>query len=282
PRVRAVYTRGRHELSAAAGVYRQNIIGLSDRRDAANIFTVYAEAPTGEVPYAVHGLAGYRVQPFSWLELSVEGFYKHLENLFIEEWTAFPRFTTSLQPATGRVRGIDLRMEIRQSNFYSFINYGLSSTHYDAMQESLPVWFGTDRLSFRPPHDRRHQLNVLVSTSVRGVDVSARWNFGSGLPYTRVRGFDGFILMDGVVDVEETEGFPRVIYDEPYKGILPTYHRLDVTVAHTMTVGFAEISLQAGVVNTYNRTNLFALDVFTLDRTDQLPLVPTVGIEVEL
>jgi hypothetical protein len=32
----------------------------------------------------------------------------------------------------------------------------------------------------------------------------------------------------------------------------------------------------------YNRTNLFALDVFTLRRTDQLPIVPTAGIEVEI
>lgn len=282
PRLRAIYTLGDYELSAAAGMYRQNIVGLSDRRDAANVFTVYAEAPTGEVPLAIHALAGYRVNPFDWLELSVEGFYKRLENLYIAEWTAFPRFTTRLQPATGRVGGLDLRMEIRRPSFYAFVNYGLSSTRYKAMQESLPVWFGTDVLSFRPPHDRRHQLNVLVSTSVYGFDLSARWNLGSGLPFTQVRGFDGFILMDGVVDVEATEGFPRVIYDQPYKGVLPAYHRLDVTVEREMSLGFAMLTMQAGVVNAYNRRNLFALDVFTLRRTDQLPLVPTAGLKLEL
>jgi hypothetical protein len=282
PRLRVVYARGKHEWSAAAGMYRQNIVGLNDRRDAANIFTVYAEAPTGEVPFAIHGLAGYRVAPFSWLEVSAEGFYKHLENLFIPEWTAFPRFTTTLQPAAGRAAGVDLRIEVRRPKFYAFANYGLSSTRYNAMQESLPTWFGTDELSFRPPHDRRHQLNVVVSTSVHGFDVSARWNVGSGLPYTRVRGFDGFILMDGVVDVEGTKGFPRVIYDEPYRGILPAYHRLDLTVERVLTLRRVDITLQVGVINMYNRTNLFALDVFTLRRTDQLPIVPTAGIEVEI
>ncbi len=282
PRLRVILARGNHEWSAAAGMYRQNIVGLSDRRDAANVFTVYAEAPTGEVPYALHGLLGYRITPFSWLELSVESFYKRLENLFIEEWTAFPRFTTRLQPASGRVAGVDLRVEVRRSNFYAFVNYGLSSTRYEARQASLPVWFGTDRLAFRPPHDRRHQLNMLVSTSLYGFDLSARWNLGSGLPYTQVRGFDGFILMDGVVDVETTAGFPRVIYDEPYGGVLPTYHRLDVTVGRPMSFGFADMTVQAGVVNAYDRTNLFALDIFTLRRTDQLPLVPTFGIDVEL
>ena len=281
PRFRAVLERGRHQWSMAGGMYRQNILGLSDRRDAASIFTAYAEAPTGEVPAAVHGIVGYRITPSASLEISVEAFYKDLSSLYIAEWTSFPRFTTRLQPADGEVLGMDLRMEFRRPNFYAFLNYGYSSTTYDAMQESLPVWFGTDRLSFRPPHDRRHQLNLILSGSVSGFDMSARWNIGSGLPYTEVRGFDGFILMDGVVDVEGIEGFPRVIYDRPYEGVLPMYHRLDVTIGRDMALGPADLTVQAGAINVYNRANLFALDIFTLQRTDQLPFVPTVGIEIE-
>ena len=281
PRIRAVIERGKHQWSFAGGMYRQNILGLSDRRDASSIFTAYAEAPTGEIPTALHGIAGYRISPSASLEISVETFYKDLKNLFIAEWTSFPRFTTRLQPADGEVFGVDLRMELRRRNFYAFLNYGYSSTRYDAMQESLPVWFGTDRLSFRPPHDRRHQLNLILSGSVSGFDMSARWNIGSGLPYTRVRGFDGFILMDGVVDVEGIEGFPRVIYDRPYEGVLPVYHRLDATIERQMSLGAADLTVQVGAINVYNRANLFALDIFTLQRTDQLPFVPTVGIEIE-
>ncbi len=281
PRIRGVLERGKHQWSVAGGVYRQNILGLSDRRDASSIFTAWAEAPTGEVPTALHGIAGYRITPSASLELSVEAFYKDLQDLFIAEWTSFPRFTTRLQPADGEVMGIDLRMEFRRRNFYAFLNYGYSSTRYDAMQETLPVWFNVDQLSFRPPHDRRHQLNLILSGSMAGFDLSARWNIGSGLPYTEVRGFDGFILMDGVVDVEGVEGFPRVIYDHPYEGVLPTYHRLDVTVERQMSLGPADLTVQAGAVNAYNRANLFALDIFTLQRTDQLPFVPTVGIEIE-
>ena len=58
PRMRGVYERGVHQWSMAGGMYRQNIIGLSDRRDASSIFTAYAEAPTGEVPTALHALLG--------------------------------------------------------------------------------------------------------------------------------------------------------------------------------------------------------------------------------
>ena len=30
----------------------------------------------------------------------------------------------------------------------------------------------------------------------------------------------------------------------------------------------------------YNRRNLFYLDIFTLNRVDQLPIVPTLGLQV--
>lgn len=282
PRARAVLQRGPHEWSAAAGLYRQYIIGLSDRRDAANIFTAYTEVPPGHVPTAVHVLAGYRVEPVSWLEISLEGFYKRLRDLSIAEWTSYPRFTTRLQPATGRATGMDLRAEVRHARFYLFANYGLSFTRYEAMQESLPIWFGTSKLSFRPPHDRRHSVNLVVSATLVGFDLSARWNLGSGLPYTEVRGFDGFLLLDGFIDVVGTEGFPRVIYDRPFRGVLPVYHRLDITLQRRMRTRLADFTVQGGLVNAYNRRNLFSLDVFTLRRTDQLPLVATAGLGIEI
>jgi hypothetical protein len=180
------------------------------------------------------------------------------------------------------VLGFDLRAEIRRPTFYAFVNYGLSSVEYDAMQEALLIWFGTEALTFRPPHDRRHQVNALISTHLRGFEVSARWNFGSGLPYNQVRGFDGFLLMDGPVDVSTVPVESRVIYDTPYGGVLPTYHRLDLSVERRFERESGSIvTLQAGIVNVYNRTNLFALDVFTLRRVDQLPFIPTLGLKFE-
>ena len=37
----------------------------------------------------------------------------------------------------------------------------------------------------------------------------------------------------------------------------------------------------AGVINMYDRQNLFYLDVFTLRRVDQLPFIPTLGLKLE-
>ena len=282
PRFRVMYGRGPHQFSLAGGLYRQEMVGINDRRDATNVFTAWTGSPTGNLPSSIHGLVGYNVSLSDGMNLSAEAFYKDLSGLFVSEWTAFPRFTTRLQEASGRAMGLDLRLELQRGKFYGFVNYGLSSVEYSAMQETLPVWFGSDEVRYRPPHDRRHQINLLVSTTLAGFDVSVRWNLGSGLPYSQIRGFDGFVLMDGPTDVSREPGMARVIYDQPYGGILPSYHRLDLSVDRVFQYGDDSfITFQAGLVNAYDNANLFSLDVFTLRRNYQLPLIPTAGIKFE-
>jgi len=282
PRFRAVWEQGRHQVSGAAGFYHQEIVGLNDRRDATSAFTVWSAVPIGDVPQAFHLILGYRNRLATGLDFSVEGYYKKLFNLYIAEWTAFPRLTTRLQQADGRVAGLDLRLELRRPNFYGYINYGLSSVEYNARQSSLQLWFGSAAYRFRPAHDRRHQINMLASTTLLGFDLSARWNFGSGLPFNRALGFDGFLLMDGSVDVFQDEGSRRVIYERPFNGVLPTYHRLDLSAERTFRTGRTKTTVQASLINAYDRTNIFYLDIFTLQRADQLPIIPSFGIKVEL
>lgn len=280
PRLRVVWDLGAHEVSAAAGLYHQEVIGLTDRRDATSVFTAWTTAPFGEPSRAVHALAGYRVTPAPWLDLALEGFYKKMSNLSVPEWTAYPRLTTRLQPASGEARGLDARAEIRRGPVYVALNYGYSAVEYEAEGRNLELWYGTETLTYRPPHDRRHQANALVSVDLYGFDLSARWQFGSGLPFSRALGFDTFVLMDGSTDPTTDPGAPRVIYERPYNAELPTYHRLDLSVERDFYVGAATVTAQAGLINAYDRRNLFYYDVFTLRRADQLPLIPSFGLKV--
>ena len=282
PRARLIWQKGRHEVSAAAGLYHQEIFGLNDRRDATNVFTAWRSAPTDDLSRASHFLLGYRATLRPWLELSTEAFYKDLSDLFIAEWTSFPRFTSRLQRADGRVLGLDLRLEVRRPRFYGYVTYGLSTVEYEAKQASLALWYGTETLKFRPPHDRRHQVNLLGSTTLRGVDISVRWNFGSGRPFNRIYGFDGFVLLNGVQDLFTVNDDQRVIYERPFQGILPTYHRLDISAERQFDLNDVILTVQGGAINVYNRRNLFALDIFTTERTDQLPFIPTLGIKIEM
>lgn len=283
PRLRAVKLRERDEFTLAAGSFHQEIVGLTDRRDAAGVFTAWTTSTFDQgVPEALHAIAGYRRAVSRRVEGSLEVYAKRLNNLFIPEWTAYPRFTTRIQPAEGRVFGADVRLEYRHGGFNAFITYGLSNVRYTAQQDALELWYGSSELDFRPPHDRRHQVNAVVSWSTNLADVDVRWQFGSGLPYSRALGFDGFMIVDGNLDVFEEPGSRRVIYEKPYNGVLPTYHRLDITVGRDIVLADkVRLKALAGIINTYDRQNLFYLDVFTLRRVDQLPFIPTFGLKLE-
>lgn len=281
PRVRAEWALGAGVLSAATGLYHQEYAGLNDRRDATNIFTAWTDAPLeGDLTKATHAILGYQHTLGAGVQVSIEGFYKWLDNLYIAEWTPLPQFTTAIQSASGRIKGLDVRLELQRPSFYGYVTYGISSVTYEAEQEALALWFGEEAFQFRPAHDRRHQVNALASLSWRDFNLNVRWNFGSGLPYNQVRGIDRFVFLDGEVDVTTDNGTPRVIYDTPFGGVLPAYHRLDVSVDRTFPFKGGSFTAQAGVINMYNRANLFALDLLTLEETWQLPIVPTLGMKI--
>ncbi|MBX2819697.1 MAG: TonB-dependent receptor [Rhodothermaceae bacterium] len=294
PRIRLIWERGRHRVSAGTGIYHQELLGLNDRRDAANVFTAWTSIPSEDAPAAetditagriqdaFHALLGYNFEVSSNLQFSIETYYKDLSNLFISEWTSFPRFTTILQPATGTSAGFDTRLDYQRDNFYMHLNYAYSATNYEAEQASLEIWYGEETLDFRPPHDRRHQANVLIGGTVAGFDLSARWTFGSGFPYSRAVGFDGFALIDDIVDVGRLPTSRRVIYERPFSGELPHYHRLDLSLERVFTAGSVDVTVQGSLLNAYNRANIFYLDVFTLQRVDQLPVIPSIGLKVAL
>jgi len=281
PRLRAVWENRKHRFSGAFGVYHQEIVGVTDRRDATSVFTAWTAIPDQEdVPSAVHSILGYGYRPTETLSVSAEVYYKWYSNLSIAEWTGFPRLTTRLQPADGRARGIDLRVELKKRLVYGHVTYGLSWVNYEAQQSSLQLWYGTNSFSFRPAHDRRHQINFLVGGRVKGLNLTARWQFGSGLPFSRAHGFDGLVLVDNVIDVFKEPGSRRVIFERPFNGELPTYHRLDMSADYSFDVSAARVMLQVSILNVYNRKNIFYLDVFTQQRTDQLPIIPSIGIKV--
>ena len=252
---------------------------MTDQRDAAGVFTAWAAVPFPRVPSAAHFILGYGRSLNERIDIGVEGYHKRLRGLFVPEWTAFPRFTTRIQDADGHVWGGDIRLEARGERFLFNVTYGLSAVTYQAQQAALELWYGESEIDYRPPHDRRHQVNVLGAVQVAGWELSTRWQYGSGLPYSRAVGFDGFILMDRPVDVFSEVGSRRVIYERPYNGTLPSYHRLDVSVQRNFRLRGGVLGVQGGVINIYDRANLFYLDTFTLTRVNQLPIIPTVGVK---
>lgn len=272
---------GTQGFNAAFGVYRQTVLGISDERDAGSVFVAWMPAPFGgSQTRAIHSLLGWQGD-FGPFRLAAEGYYKRLTNVYVPIWSAIAQFTTQLTLAKGNVYGLDTRVEFQKHPVYAYVGYGLSNTEYEAKQDNFGVWFGTPVQRYHPPHDRRHQVNVLLSVDIGKVRANVRWQFGSGLPFTRPFGFDDLIRFRTLVDVRKTPGIPRILYAKPYQGRLPTYHRLDLSAERTFSLHGANLTLQAGAINLYDRANLFYYDIFTTRRVDQLPLLPYVSLKIE-
>src|SRR5690606_332775 len=96
------------------------------------------------------------------------------------------------------------------------------------------------------------------------------WVYGSGFPFTQVMGFDTYYRFEHhIPDVTDSYGTPRVIMERAFRGRLPDFHRLDVSVQQGVKVGTILVNLQGGVLNAYNWNNMFYYDVFNQNKIMQ-------------
>ncbi len=286
PRLRFTWQpfgRDKEELAAAVGLYRQALVGVSDMRDASSVFVAWMPSPIGDSQMeARHALLGWRQTLGAGFQLSVEGYYKRLRNLPVTVWSTLTRFNTNLALADGHVYGSDVRLEYNRGIFYGFTGYGYTWTKYESAQDHFNTWFGEPVQRYHPPHDRRHQINTIFSVAIGQYKANLRWQFGTGLPFTRPMGFDELIRFgDGLPNIRRGYGNPRVILEKPYGGRLPTYHRLDASLERTFHFPVVQLGLQVGAINLYDQTNLFYYDVYTQRRIDQLPIAPYFSLKME-
>jgi hypothetical protein len=283
PRVRASWQpfgRSSEKLQGALGLYRQDVMGTSDMRDVSSVFTAWMRVPDEAPVEALHGTLGWQ-QSLGGVRWSVEGYYKRLKDIPVPVWRAVAQFTTHLGRAEGEVYGADTRIEYTSPRFYGFVGYGYAWTQYEASQAEFSTWFGKSVQRYHPPHDRRHQVNAVANLDLAGFHASARWQLGTGLPFTRPLGFDeAFDYSSDLPDVSTRPGTTRLVLERPFTGRLPMMHRLDVSLEREFDLSFGELTAQVGVVNAYDRRNMFYYDLFTGRRVDQLPFAPYASVTV--
>lgn len=269
-------------LQGALGLYRQSIVGTSDMRDVSSVFVAWMDAPDGVPLEAIQGMLGWQQTLGSGVRWSLDGYFKRLKGIPVPIWRGVAQFTTDLGRADGEVYGTDFRIEYGSPRFYGFLGYGYSWTLYKASQAEFSTWFGEPVQSYHPPHDRRHQVNAVTSLDLGGFKISARWQYGSGLPFTRPMGFDeAFDYGKGLHDVHTGLGTTRLVLNKPFTGRLPMIHRFDASVERGFDLSFGRLLVQAGAVNVYDRRNMFYYDLFTGRRLDQLPFAPYASLRLQ-
>ena len=277
PRFRASWEpfgRSSERLQGAVGLYRQDVVGASDMRDVGSAFTAWMPATNGVPVESWHGNLGWQ-QSVGNVRWSMEGYYRRVRDIPVPAWRAVAQFLAPLSRANGEVYGADTRIEYTRRGFHGLIGYGYSWTEYEVSEAAYGSWLGDPVQRYHPAHDRRHQINAAARLDLAGVEASARWQLGTGLPFTRFLGFDeAFDYSTDLDDVRRFPGTSRLVLDRPFNGRLPVMHRLDVSLQRGFDLSFGRLVAQVGAMNAYDRRNMFYYDLFTGRRVDQLPIAP--------
>jgi len=286
PRLRLSYRPNgsdRTKFTAAGGLYHQFTAGVTDERDAGSSFQILLPTPFKDRPsQAIHALLGWDQQLWEPVRLSVEGWFKDLQDIPVPRWTPIVRFNTNLAPANGTAFGADVSLQYNRGPVRLTANYGYGQLTYRAAEENLGAWVNEPIVEYSPPYDLRHKLGLSATLDTEWGTANARWQYSSGLPFTSVYGFDTLLEIRGLRDTPLQDiGTPRTLYQRAYDSRLPPYHRLDVSFERTITLSAtANLVLEAGAINAYDRTNVFYVDIFTLDQVNQLSLLPYLSFEV--
>src|SRR5690606_25013074 len=151
------------------------VTGISDMRDASSVFLAWMRVPGREPSNALHATLGWQQDLWGGLGWSIEGYYKDLGKVPVPVWTSRAQFNTDIVLGDGQVRGADLRLELNRPEVYGFIGYGYSWTEYESAQDHFGVWFGEPVQRYHPAHDRRHQVNAMLSFDIAGFTTGVRW-----------------------------------------------------------------------------------------------------------
>lgn len=220
---------------------------------------------------ALHVSAGIEQELAPGFELSLEGFYKKLDQLVIsradERQRIGARFVNS---GEGRVFGGEalLRYRSDDARFFGWIAYTLSrSERRNDAAEPYHLF----------AYDQTHVLSALGNVQLgRGFSAGARFRYVTGSPYTPIVG--------GVVDLDVGAYAP--IAGRSNSGRLPAFHQLDLRLDKTWQAKRAKIIAYLELRNAYNRENAeelsYRFDYSASKRVSGLPILPLIGLRGEL
>jgi hypothetical protein len=294
-------------MKFAGGLYSQSLMSASSDRDVVNLFYGFLNGPdnlpeqyqnknnqtvqtNGVIQKSRHVVGGFEIDILKNLEIQIEGYQKYFnqmasvnrEKLFDDNEANADKPDASKKDfimEQGQVTGLDFTAKFEKKRFYFWAVYSLTyNKRYTGNTASGDVF------EYAPVFDRRHNVN-LVSTYTfgkkRNLDLSVRWNFGSGFPFTPTRGYYPQVDFNNQFTANYTTANASLGYvpGDYNSQRLPDYHRLDVSVKWFYNINEkTKLEVNVGATNAYNRENIFYYDRVRNKRVNQLPILPNVNI----
>lgn len=285
-------------MKAAAGLYSQNLISANSDRDVVNLFYGFLSGPeslpdefdgkevTSKLQKAQHLVGGIEFDLTNDIVLNVEGYYKNFNQLTnLNRYKIFDdseinatrpdELKKDFVVETGKAYGMDLSLKYEFNRWYFWGAYSLSWVdRFDGNQ------------TYYPHYDRRHNVNLVSSVKLgpaQDWEISARWNYGSGFPFTLNQGMFENITFVGLTEFDPSliNGSMGIVYGDLNTGRLSDYHRLDLNVKKKFEISnHSELELNAGVTNLYDRKNVFYRNRITGEVVNQLPVMWMFGASI--
>ena len=293
-------------IKFAGGFYSQNLISAHSDRDVVNLFNGFLSGPNtlpdmfnGEpvkhkLQKAEHAILGFEYDATQNITINVEGYYKNFSQLTnINRQKLFEDnqdnahlpdlITKDFIIEQGYATGGDFTLKYDNKRVYMWAVYSLGYVRrqYEGLDGNL--------IEYSPHYDRRHNINLIAAYTLGDKydwEISARWNFGTGFPFTLTQGYFGEIpFSDGIytdyttINEADEANDIGIIYAELNTGRLSMYHRLDIGLKKTFTFNrYTKLEANFSVTNLYNRENIFYVDRITNERVYQLPVMPSAGL----
>lgn len=293
----------RLRFKLATGLYSQNFLDAKSDNDVVNLFngfltgsenlgvssTFNGEEINSFIQKAQHIILGIEYDVTDYLQLNVEPYFKNFSQLInmnrnkmfddqpeYQEGGAYEKpeyLRTDFIIEKGKAYGIDFSARYTYDKIYLWVAYSLGYIERTDEAEG----------TYNPHYDRRHNINALATYTAgnsREWEFSARWNFGSGFPFTKTKGIYEFLpFYDVNFDYINSNGELGVYYSAINEGRLPYYHRFDISAKRKFSLGRRSVlEINASITNVYNRQNMFYFNRLTFERVDQLPIMPSLGM----
>ena len=280
---------GKWAVRAAAGRYSQFIFSVRDEKLPVSPdwwMLSGIRAPAVVSNQLQGGIEAYVGGSDAWF-VALEGYYRSYGGLAAQDWAEDPNDPTDdLMSGEGRSYGADLMIRRDMGETTGWLSVSLLK----AERTFLDTGKGLDPapvVKYPPVFDRRLDVDLVARRQLPGdIEGGLRWNFGTGLPYTRPLGlFD--IYRAQMIDLLVDPTYATGVVLGPRNGArYPVRHRLDVTFRRTWEKDWGRVTPYMSVINVYNRKNVlfysfnYRPEIPTRGGVSMIPILPTIGVEV--
>jgi len=256
------------------GRFSQSVITVNNEDDIISIFDAWIQVPVElKSELADHYVAGIEGNVLPSLSTNLQAYYKSYGRLVTYNREKVDAQDPDYVGGKGKAYGVESLIRYGTRAVDVYLAYTLGWTSITA-----------NNFTYYPRYDRRHTLNVLsVFHPMENLDVTLRWEIGSGFPFTQTVGYYDRLSLSDIFrgsSLGET-GKPYAILGAKNDARLPAYHRLDLSGTYRFILKPISGTVGIHIVNLYNRKNVFYFDRKTGQQINMLPFFPTATLSIE-